>query len=100
MIVQIEDELHAELHGQFTTIHDAIAELRLRAHVPWDQTPNRAPSISWKTCGRAYAVIEYDNDCSPWKELRRLAVLEVSASGVKWSHGFEDGVPPSVAPQS
>jgi hypothetical protein len=90
MIIIIEDERHAEPQGEFASIEHAVAELRQRAKIPWDQPPNLAPCMSWQTCGRAYEVIEYDNTSTPWKELRRLAVLEVSASGVKWSHGFED----------
>jgi hypothetical protein len=99
MVITIEDELHAESQGEFATIQHAIAELRRRAQIPWDQDPNRAPCMSWKTCGRAYEVIEYDDSHSPWKELRRMAVLEVSAAGVKWSQGFEDGSTPSHAMQ-
>jgi hypothetical protein len=85
----IEDELHAEHNGQFASFEQAIAELRRRATIPWDKAPNTAPCMSWKTCGRAYVVIEFDDSRLPWKELRRVPLFEVSASGVKWSSGFE-----------
>jgi hypothetical protein len=88
----IEDERHAEPQGEYSSFEQAIAELKRRANIPWDQDPNRAPCTSWLTCGRTYEVIEYDDSHSPWKELRRVAMLEVSASGVKWSGGFEDPV--------
>ena len=81
----IEDELHSEQHGEFPSFIQAIDELRRRAAIPWNQEPNRAPCTSWKTCGRRYEVIEYDNA----EEVRRVSVLEVFASGVKWSDGFE-----------
>jgi hypothetical protein len=91
MIITIEDELHAEPQGEFTTIQHAIAELKRRAQIPWNLDPNRAPCTNWKSCGRAYELVEYDDTHIPWKELRRVAVLHVSAAGVKWSAGFEDG---------
>jgi hypothetical protein len=84
MIVLIEDERHAEEHGKFASVHQAIAELRRRATIPWDQPPNVAPCTNWQNCGRSYEVVEYDDSQVPWKELRRITVLEVSASGVVW----------------
>jgi len=92
MIFVIEDELHAEQHGEFPSFQQAIAELRRRARIPWDQDPNKAPCMNWQDCGRTYEVVEYDNTHSPWRKLRCVAVLEVSASGIKWPHGFEDGL--------
>jgi hypothetical protein len=87
MVVVIEDELHAELQGEFACFEDAVAELKHRSHLAWDESPNRAPCVGWKTCGRKYEVIEYNNDFSPWRELRRVLVLEVSASGITWPTG-------------
>ena len=85
----IEDEIHADWHGRYSCIDEVMAELRRLAQIPWDQAPNTAPCISWKTCGREYIVIEYDDSQLPWKELRRIPVFEISASGVKWSSAFE-----------
>jgi hypothetical protein len=85
----IEDEIHAEWHSQYASFEEAVAELRRRATIAWDQPPNVAPCMSWKTCGREYVIIEFDDSQSPWKELRRVPVFEVSATGVKWSSGFE-----------
>jgi hypothetical protein len=40
----IEDEQHAEPQsGEFESIADALAELKRRAMLPWDQPPNVAP---------------------------------------------------------
>ena len=80
----IEDESHAEWMGEFASEEEALTELRRRAQMPWDQPPNCAPCMSWRTCGRDYCVIEFDDTQRPWKELKRTLVLEVSASGVKW----------------
>lgn len=80
----IEDEAHAEPQGEFATFQDALTELRRRAAIPWDRPPNVAPCQAWKTCGRRYEVIEYDARSTPWRELRRSLVLEVSAEGAKW----------------
>jgi hypothetical protein len=80
----VEDEWHAEVQGEFLTYEDAITELRRRAAQPWDEAPNRAPCLSWKTCGRRYEVIQYDTSSDPWREIERHAVLEVGSSGVNW----------------
>jgi len=81
----IEDELHAEWqNGEFSTFEDAVVELRRRAGIPWDVEPNRAPCTSWNTCGRTYEIIEFDTTGSPWAEVRRVPVLNVSKTGVEW----------------
>jgi hypothetical protein len=86
----IEDELHAEQQeGEFATFDDALSELRRRAKIPWDAAPNQAPCTSWRTCGRRYEVIECDTSQSPWRELQRVVVLEISAEGVHWAARFE-----------
>jgi hypothetical protein len=82
---EIYDELHAEQQAEFETLEAAKNELRRRAGIPWDQEPNVAPCLSWKTCGRKYEIIEYD-DAS--REIRRIAALEVSSNGVKWAKSF------------
>jgi hypothetical protein len=81
----IEDEIHAEpQEGQFDTRAQAIAELRRRAALSWDEAPNRAPCADWRGCGRSYEVVEYDDTARPWKEFSRELVLEISADGVRW----------------
>ena len=82
--VIIDDERHAEPQGEFPDVAQAIAELKRRAQIPWNRSPNIAPCTNWRNCGRAYEVIEYDDSERPWKELSRTLVLEVSASGVRW----------------
>ena len=81
----IEDELHAEHQdGTFGSFEEALAELKRRANLPWDQAPNVAPCTSWRTCGRNYEIIEFDDSTSPWKQLSRVPALEISAKGAKW----------------
>jgi len=81
----IEDEAHAELQDcRFQTREDAIAELARRANVAWDEEPNRAPCTSWRTCGRRYELIEYDDTLPSWQERSRELALEISAKGVQW----------------
>ena len=77
---------YAELHGKFPSFRQAIDELQRLAAIPWNEKPNRAPCSNWKTCGRNYEVVEYDES---WSEVRRISVLEVSASGVKWSDDLD-----------
>jgi hypothetical protein len=83
VMFEVEDEVHAESQGVFPTFDAAMAELKRRASIPWDCDPNRAPCISWRTCGRRYEIIEY-NDHEPAVALRRILALEVRASGVTW----------------
>ena len=83
----IEDETHAEPQGEFVTYDLALAELRRRAAAPWDQPPNAAPCSSWRTCGRAYVIVEYETTTVPWREIRRLPVFEISSEGVVWAPG-------------
>jgi hypothetical protein len=80
----IEDELHAELHGSFDTLDAAVAELRRRAAIPWDQDPNRAPCTSWRTCGRDYLIREYQG-VGRKDLIRRIEYLRVTAAGPEWN---------------
>src|SRR3712207_4925857 len=91
----IEDELHAEWIGEFSTYEEVLAEVRRLANVPWNQRPNCAPCMSWRTCGRDYWLLEYDETQLPWTQVRRVRVLEVSAEGVRWADGFQDEAGPS-----
>lgn len=83
MMFVIEDEIHAET-DEFPTREAAMSELRRRAKIPWDEQPNRAPCQSWRTCGRRYVLIEYDDSCFPWRAMSCQSMLEVSASDVIW----------------
>lgn len=81
----IEDENHAEWQeGEYASFQAAIAELKRRADLPWDQLPNVAPCVSWKTCGRNYEIVEFDDSRRPWKEISRVLALEISAKCVLW----------------
>jgi hypothetical protein len=81
----IEDEAHAEpQEGRFQTRQQAIAELRRKSEIPWNEEPNRAPCTNWLNCGRRYELVEYDETVSPWKELSRNLMLDISAAGVRW----------------
>ena len=84
----IEDELHAEHHGEFATFDDALVELRRRARIPWDREPNRAPCQRWRSCGRTYEVIEVADTQTPSKELSRTKVLDISREGIVWHDPF------------
>lgn len=80
----IEDEAHAELSGRFPTREEAVQELlRLRA-IAWNQPPNQAPCMSWRTCGRRYNLVEFDDRFTPWRRLACIPVLDISANGVIW----------------
>ena len=80
----IEDEMHAERQGEFATLAEAQAEIKVLAQIAWDSAPNRAPCTNWKKCGREYEIIEFDASSVPWIEIRRISVLRVSALGTVW----------------
>jgi len=84
-VFKIDDDFHAELQeGEFASFDDAMAEVRRRAELPWNEAPNVAPCTGWRGCGRRYEIVEYDGSSSPWREIARTAVVEVSAAGVRW----------------
>ena len=80
----LEDEIHAEQQGEFATFEEAVTEVKRRAAIPWDQQPNVAPCESWKTCGREYVIVHYDTSAEPWKEIRRIPALNISAKEVQF----------------
>jgi hypothetical protein len=86
----IEDERHAEQQpGEFVSFEDALVELQRRARLPWDSVPNKAPCTSWRTCGRTYEIVEYDFSTIPWRELRRVPILEMTANETSWLYHFD-----------
>lgn len=80
----IEDELHAEIQGEFQTFEEALRELEKRAEIPWNEIPNRCPCTNWENCERNYQITEYDTTQTPWKELQRIEILNISAEGAEW----------------
>jgi hypothetical protein len=87
----IEDEIHAEWCGEYQAKEEALAELRSRSNIRWDDPPNVCPCKSWRTCGRKYVLLEFDSAGAPWAELSRTPVLAVSAEETRWESGFETG---------
>jgi hypothetical protein len=82
---KLNDELHDDLQdAEFQTLAQAIEELQRRAKIPWDEAPNLAPCVSWRTCGRNYEIVEYDTSVRPWRESRRVPALRVSSESVRW----------------
>lgn len=84
----IEDEIHAELCGEFSSFSKALNELRRRAEIPWHIPPNQCPCTSWQTCARYYEVREYDSSSAPWLLLKSTSVLRISADGAQWEQDF------------
>lgn len=81
----IQDEWHCEMQiGRYYSLAEALTELARRAALPWNKEPNRCPCSEWQACGRGYEILKVDASVTPWKLLRRVAVLEVSAKGVRW----------------
>lgn len=52
----VADYSHSDMIGRFRSREDAVRELRRRAGLPWDGPENRAPSGTWRTCGRTYVI--------------------------------------------
>jgi len=80
----IEDDLHGEPGAEFATREEAQAELQRLAALPWDERPNQAPCTNWRTCGRSYVLVEYDQRFTPWRRLSATPMLEVSSKGTSW----------------
>jgi hypothetical protein len=81
----IEDSRHAEMdRAQYSTFSEALAEIKRRASIPWNQPPNIAPCTSWNTCGRLYEIVEYDVSTTPWKEMSRVPIVDITAEGIEW----------------
>jgi len=79
-MLTIEDELHSELIGEFSTRAEAVAELARLKRTPWDALPNLAPCMSWQTCGRNYELVEWEGS----RPMARTPALNISAAGVEW----------------
>ena len=84
VVFVIEDDLHADLVGEYPTRVAAVAALRVLAATPWDAAPNRPPCAGWRSCGRHYEIVEYDRAATPWRELSRVPALTISAVGADW----------------
>ncbi len=80
----IEDEMHDEWLGEFSTLKEVIEKLQGLAAIPWDEDPNRAPCTSWKTCGRDYYIIEFDDSSTPWTEINNKHIMRVDSRGSTW----------------
>ena len=80
----IEDQYHCERLGQFETEAAAREELRRLAEVPWDEPPNRAPCMSWRTCGRRFLIYEFGYSHNTRQLLNCRHVLDISAEGIVW----------------
>lgn len=80
----VEDEIHAEVIGEYESLAEAWEELKRRAAIPWDQIPNLAPCGNSLECGRSYEIVECDVSSKPWTEVKRIAGLDVSVEGIDW----------------
>jgi|SRR5579871_2458469 len=88
VIYVLSDENHCEHVAQFPALAEAVAFLRERAKLPWNEPPNAAPCSSSATCGREYWIHEYDDSSDPWRNLRDWRALDISAKGVVWDQKF------------
>ena len=88
----VEDSNHAEYQGEYASFDEALAELVRRSTILWDEEPNCAPCGSWKTCGRYYEILEFDDSSTPGTFINKIFVLEITATGIKWADEFKDKV--------
>jgi hypothetical protein len=81
---RIVDEIHDEpAEGEFATFATALAEVRRLVSIPWGEEPNVAPCQSWRTCGRHYEIVEFDEG---WVERNRTSIVEITHNEVKWEY--------------
>ena len=58
------------------------------AALPWGESPNVVPCMSWRTCHRVFLVMAHaKSGAEDW----RAYPLETSASGAVWSSEFPAG---------
>jgi hypothetical protein len=68
-----------------------MAELNRLALLGWGDLANRAPCAGWRTCGRRYAVVEYESaGADRGTERSRALVVEMRESGLTWHQVSED----------
>jgi hypothetical protein len=86
----VEDDMHAEQQGIFETYIDALNEVKTFAKIPWGEEPNNPPCSAGKKCHRLYQIIEYNISTSPWTEVNRQEVLDISAEKKEWLIDIND----------
>ena len=72
----VEDDRHCEVIASFATEEAALDAIRRFAELAWDEEPNRAPCMSWRTCGRLYLIAAPSGS--------RREVLDISSAGTVW----------------
>lgn len=85
----IEDEVHAEWQGDYSSFEAALDEIKRRAALPWDEAPNRCPCAGWKKCERLYTITEYEVPDPTYTPKGEWGVMTISYQGVVWHEGFE-----------
>jgi hypothetical protein len=80
----VEDEMHAERMGEFSTLGEAWAEVQRLAALPFDRRPNLPPCTKGAACRRTYEITEYDDRQAPWREISRILAVELTANGAAW----------------
>ncbi len=83
---EIEDSLHSQNMGKFSSYEEALDELKKIAKIPFRKKPNKPPCTNWKNCERSYVIIEYDDSQIPWKEIDTKEVLSISNKKVEWKN--------------
>ena len=78
-----------ELSNDFGSFENALAELRRRADIPWNENPNLAPCKSWQVCGRKYVIAEYDNSITPVEIGSTGECAQYFGKGVEWEIDFD-----------
>lgn len=86
----IEDDMHAENCGEYSSFDEALSELKKWASIPWGTHPNRCPCMSWRTCTRTYQILEYENDDIPYTFIEATPIFEISSNGILWEPDYEE----------
>ena len=85
LVYVLEDDLHAEVLGEFPTRAAAIDAARQRVALAWDSPENQAPCMSWRGCGRYVDLIVLDrSEQLPLGVVTREQLFEIDANGARW----------------
>jgi hypothetical protein len=80
----VEDEIYSECGGEFITRKAAIVVLVALSKLSWNSPLNACQCMSWQTCGRDDALVEFNTAFNPWEELSRTLIFSISSKGICW----------------
>jgi len=89
LVYIIEDQIHAEIIGEFESLESAQQEIQRIVKVPFGIGSNRCPCTNWNNCKRSYELIKYNKTRNPWNEISRKEIFSISRNGIEYKNKNE-----------